>query len=58
MRKYVVYLEDANTGAKSEIDTITAEKDYTPEQYRLDCEANNCEWPEGEITFEPINEEE
>lgn len=38
MKKFLVYFEDANTGAKSEIDRITAADDYTPEKYCNDCE--------------------
>ena len=43
--KYQVNYTDANNGATSAIDTITAEKGYTAEQYVEDCRKNaDQEW--------------
>lgn len=51
MKIFLVYFENAITGAKSEIDRITVTDDYTPEKYREDCEKNGVEWGNGRISF-------
>lgn len=56
MKRYCVYFEDAETGAKSEIDIITVENGYTPEMYVEDCDKNGVEWGNGEITFSEIED--
>lgn len=60
MKKYTVNFYDYTKGAKSAIDTIEVEDNYTPEQYIEDCMINDYEFAEmlqiqnGEVTFEEI----
>lgn len=58
MKKYTVNFYDYTNGAKSTIDTIEVEDNYTPEQYIEDCMINDSEYAEmlqnGEVTFEEI----
>ena len=56
MKKYLVYFEDAETGAKSEIDIITVKEGYTPEMYISDCDKNGVFWGDGAITFSEIED--
>lgn len=56
MKKFVVCFEDATTGAKSEIDIITATDDYTPEKYIEDCNQNGVDWGKGDITFSEVED--
>lgn len=56
MKEWHVYYMDLKTGACSPIDTITVLDNYTPDQYRKDCEANDCDICEGGfILFEDDN---
>ena len=59
MKKYQVNYTDNTTGATSAIDTITADNNYTAENYINDCMANAdndyCEMlKNGTITLEMI----